>query len=128
VNNRFAGWVAAVLLGWAVQASLANEGVDPALLADPVVTLRWTSPSTLVIGSSSRSGHPAVYEEIDAETAARRPLTAAAVSGMTARRLEPQQLRSRKHGPETAIVFRNDRAETISLFWVDQQGKRHSYG
>ena len=122
------GWIATGLACCTVGNALAAPAIDPSLLSNPVATARWTSATTLVIGSSARPGAPAVYEEIHAETAERRRLGPAEVLAGAIRRPQSQSMRSRKNGPETAIVFRNERNEAIRLFWVDQQGKRHPYG
>lgn len=128
MNGRVAGWIVAGLIGWSLRASFGGDVIDSSLLFDPVATVRWTSPTTLVIGSSSRPSEPPVYEEIDAETATRRRLGPAEVHAGAIRRPDSRPLRSVKNGPETAIIFQNRRAEVVRLFWVDSQGKRHPYG
>ncbi|MGA0039697.1 MAG: prolyl oligopeptidase family serine peptidase [Pirellulales bacterium] len=106
----------------------ATERLDPSLLRDPVATAQWTSPTTLVIGSSFRPGEPATYEEIDAETGTRQPLAGEAAARAAVRRLAPRPERSRNSGGDTSILFRNMRAQSVDLFWVDQGGRRQSYG
>lgn len=120
------GFVIATLL--AGVACLAAEPIDPSLLRDPAATIQWTSPTTLVIGSSFRPDEPTVFEEIDAATGQRRPLSDEAIAQAAIRRPESRPLRSRTNGPDTSIVFRNLRTAAVDLFWIDQGGRRHAYG
>jgi dipeptidyl-peptidase-4 len=106
----------------------AAERIDPSLLHDPAATIQWTSPSALLIGSSTRSGIPSVCEEIDAETGARRVLSDDEHAKAVVRRLEGRPLRSRSNGPDTSIAFRNLRNEAVTLYWIDQGGTRRGYG
>jgi dipeptidyl-peptidase-4 len=111
-------------------AAFGDDAADPAALVhDPVATIRWTTPTTLVIGGSGgRAGAGPTWEMIDAVTGARRPLTAEEISGLAARRLAPRPCRSRDDGGDTAILFRNDRDEPVSIVWIDRGGDRHAYG
>ena len=128
--RRNAQWcrVAAWLLVACSTPAWAAELLDPSLLRDPAATAQWTSPTTLVIGSSFRGGEAPVYEEIDAETGTRTLLDADDASKAAVRRLEPRLQRSRTNGPDTSILFRNERAQPVDLFWVDQGGRRQGYG
>lgn len=116
-----------ILVAVVVQARAA-EPFDPSLLDDPAATITWTSPTTLVIGSSARSGQPPEFHEIDAETGERRRLDDERVAELAVRRPGSRRLRSRGQGADTAILFRNQRDEPVDLFWVDQGGRRRSYG
>ena len=108
--------------------AVAAERIDASLLDDPAATIQWTSPTTLLVGSLRRGDRPAVYEEIDAETGERSRVRDDDAAELAVRRPSGRPLRSRGNGPDTSIVFCNERAEPVELFWIAQGGARHAYG
>jgi dipeptidyl-peptidase-4 len=104
----------------------AGPTVDPSsLVHDPAAAVRWTGPSTLVIGPGGAAGFA---EEIDAVTGRRRTLGREEALALGTRGLEAGPMRSRGGGAETAIGFRNATAGDVELVWVDGSGARRSYG
>lgn len=122
------GVVAAVVASLSVSFATGGERLDPALVRDPAASIQWTSPTTLLIGSSSRPGDPSVFVEINAETGEKRTLAESDLAQAAARRPENRPLRSRSNGPDTSIAFRNLRAAPVEIVWIDQGGERHEYG
>ncbi|MFP6764597.1 MAG: hypothetical protein VB858_13300, partial [Planctomycetaceae bacterium] len=55
-----------------------------------------------------------------------KEFTAQSVGSVPALQYVP--LKSTQNGPETYITFVNRTPQPVELFWVDQSGKRHSYG
>jgi dipeptidyl aminopeptidase/acylaminoacyl peptidase len=79
----------------------AEEPDWESLLDDPVATVRWTGPTTLVIGSA---GGPAegveAWEEIDAQTGQRRQLEEAPAEAVRGERRERRRRADRPGRPD----------------------------
>jgi dipeptidyl-peptidase-4 len=108
-------------------AARADEPPLAALLRDPAATIRWTDPTTLVIGSHGDGDAP-VWERIDAVTGRRQRLDATEIARLAVHRLETKPARSRDAGGDTEILFRNERDEPVELVWIDAAGRRRGYG